>query len=313
MLEVSVIICSHNPRSEYLDRVLKALRNQTLPKDRWEILIVDNASTLPLASRWDLCWHPNSRHIIESELGLAPARRRGIREGAADLLVFVDDDNVLDENYLSEALKIERDWPMLGVWGSGSTIPDYELKPPEHLKKFVPYLALRETTTPRWSNVPSCSDALPWGAGLCVRSSVATAYREFYEQSLIRITGRQGKTLSSGEDIEISFVSCKQGLGMGVFPELKLTHLIPKERISEKYLVNIAEGAALSGLLLKYKWDAVIPRSPFCARGMAAILRSILIDSKMERRVYFAWVRGLLQARKIIAAQSRASVKAKQS
>jgi hypothetical protein len=53
--------------------------------------------TLP--SAWDLSWHPNARHIVEHKLGISVARR-GMREASTDLLIFVDDDNLLDRNYL---------------------------------------------------------------------------------------------------------------------------------------------------------------------------------------------------------------------
>src|SRR5262245_61510732 len=122
MNELSVIICSHNPRRDYLRRVIDALRNQNLSKDRWELLLVDNASDASLARAWDLSWHANARHAVETEIGLASARMRGIREASSDLLVFVDDDNVLNPDYLSEALRIKSEWPMLGVWGSGATL-----------------------------------------------------------------------------------------------------------------------------------------------------------------------------------------------
>ena len=76
--DASVIICTHNPRSDYFARVLDGLRNQTLPLHKWELLIMDNASRLPLASSWDISWHPTARHIVESELGVSWARQRGI-------------------------------------------------------------------------------------------------------------------------------------------------------------------------------------------------------------------------------------------
>src|SRR5215217_6870119 len=101
MIDVSVIICTHNPRADYLKRTLDSLRAQTLSNDQWELLLIDNASTMPLASSWDISWHPHALHIKEDELGLTSARRRGMREASADLLVFVDDDNVLDISYLS--------------------------------------------------------------------------------------------------------------------------------------------------------------------------------------------------------------------
>jgi glycosyltransferase involved in cell wall biosynthesis len=145
MLELSVIICSHNPRAPYLRRVLDALREQTLPRESWELLLVDNASRDPLATSVDLDWHPNGRHILETELGLSPARRRGMREASSDVYVFVDDDNVLDSNYLSEVAKIKRSWPLLGVWGSGTTVGEFETLPPNYLDKYLSCLALRQT------------------------------------------------------------------------------------------------------------------------------------------------------------------------
>jgi hypothetical protein len=48
-----------------LRRVLDALKAQTLPKEQWELLLIDNASKEPLAESWDLSWHPHARHIRE--------------------------------------------------------------------------------------------------------------------------------------------------------------------------------------------------------------------------------------------------------
>ena len=56
---LSVIICTHNPRFEYFDRVLNALKGQTLPLEQWELVIIDNASVEPLCERVDLNWHPH--------------------------------------------------------------------------------------------------------------------------------------------------------------------------------------------------------------------------------------------------------------
>src|SRR6266487_2314818 len=97
---ISVIICTHNPRPDYLLRVLDALKAQTLPTEQFELLLIDNASTEPLASTWDLSWHPCSRIIRENDVGLTSARLRGIRESLASMLIFVDDDNVLAKDYL---------------------------------------------------------------------------------------------------------------------------------------------------------------------------------------------------------------------
>lgn len=300
MPELSVIICSHNPRAPYLRRVLDALREQTLPRESWELLLVDNASRDPLATSIDLDWHPNGRHILETELGLAPARRRGMREASGDVYVFVDDDNVLDPNYLSEAIRIKQNWPLLGAWGSGTTVGEFETTPPARLEKYLPSLALRRTTAIHWTNVFPCIPATPWGAGLCVRAAVAHAYREHCDQSVIQVTGRHGNTLLSGEDVEICYVACKVGFGTGTFPTLKVIHLIPKERLREDYLIRIAEGTALSNHLLAFKWRNVIPRSPFSLRGALSVLKHTFLAHGMDRRVYFAELRASIQAKHII-------------
>ena len=302
MLDLSVILCTHNPRKDYLRRALRSLQRQTLSLENWEFLLVDNASSFPVASSWDLSWHPHAKHLAESELGLSAARQRGMRESASDLLVFVDDDNELDASYLTRVLEIKEKWPALGVWGSGSIAAEYELRPEPYVMELIPFLALRETERPRWSNVFPCLDATPWGAGLCVRAKVADSYCLRYNETAILISGRRGRTLLSGEDVEISYVACQLGLGMGVFPELKLMHLIPRERVSAEYLLKLYEGTGISDALLAYKWTGVTPGSPLRPRGLLSILKNLIVRRGFDRQIYCARIRALSAARRIILA-----------
>jgi glycosyltransferase involved in cell wall biosynthesis len=304
MLDASVIICTHNPRSDYFTQVLDGLRNQTLPLHRWELLIVDNASRVPLASSCDISWHPTARHILERELGVAYARRRGIREASADLIIFVDDDNVLDENYLAEAVKIGQEWPSLGVWGSGCIKGEFEVEPRESLRSWLP---VREVAAPRWSNLAgfhllgeSPEEAIPWSAGGCIRKEVAIAYCQFCDQSSLQIISHQGEGLLGGEDTEMCFVCCSRGLGVGIFPELRMTHLIPQRRVSEDYIVRFAEGTSISNTLLRYKWQHIIPQSPFSIKTLLTVLKTIFLYRGVDRKVRFAWVRALVKANRII-------------
>ena len=302
MPKLTVIICSHNPREDYLRRTLGSLRSQTLPKNEWELLLIDNASLSPLAKTWDLSWQANGRHVVESQLGLAAARVRGIKESGSDLLVFVDDDNILNESYLARALEIKVRWPILGAWGSGAISPEFELEPATDLKDLVRFLAIRETDKPCWSNVYPCRGAIPWGAGLCVRKTVADAYSRANSEGAILITGRQGVSLSAGDDNEIAYLACRLGLGMGVFPKLKLTHLIPKKRVSRNHLLKLVEGAEASDVLLEYKWEGYLPPSPFRPRGILSILKNSICRTGLDRRMYFAHLRGVISARRIISA-----------
>jgi glycosyltransferase involved in cell wall biosynthesis len=320
-MDVSVILCTHNPRTEYLRRVLGALAAQSLSKERWEFLLIDNGSESHLGTEWDLSWHPKARHVREEELGLASARRRGIIESRADLLIFVDDDNLLSASYLDQALQIDVAFPRLGSWGGGSISPEFERSPPPHLKPFISHLALRDNTKRFWSNDINSHESIPVGAGLCVRRQVALSYLDFCAQSDVKITGRKGNSLLGHEEYELCFVGCGIGFGMGVFPDLKITHLIPKERVTDEYFLRLLEGCQTSGLFLNFKWPRTpashrmvdrfrmkrsFPSSPYSLPNLLTMCKSLVTKRGFDRRAYLASVRGTIKARRAIWEACRA-------
>jgi glycosyltransferase involved in cell wall biosynthesis len=248
---LSVILCTHNPRPEYLRRVLDALKAQTLAKEQWELLLIDNASKEPLANSWDLSWHPLARHIREDELGLTPARLRGIGESTGDLLVFVDDDNVLFPTYLLEASRVYEHHPALGAW-NGQLHAEFECTPPEWTKDYWHMLAIRPLEADRWSNLVEPPVTIPCGAGMCVRRKVANHYLELVHHDERRSKmDRKGQMLTSSGDTDLALCAHDLGLGTGLFKALELTHLIPAGRLEEAYLLRLAEFARYSEVLLK--------------------------------------------------------------
>src|SRR5208282_4410819 len=128
-LNLSVIVCAHNPRADYLAHTLDGLRAQTLPRQHWELIIVDNASREPIDGIVDLGWHPQSSVHCEPTPGLTVARLRGIAAARAPLIVFVDDDNALAPDYLAQAAALAEAWPRLGVFGCGTYTPAWEEAP----------------------------------------------------------------------------------------------------------------------------------------------------------------------------------------
>jgi glycosyltransferase involved in cell wall biosynthesis len=289
---ISVIICTHNPRKDYITKVLQALQDQTLPFEQWEILLVDNASDKLLSSEIDLSWHPQSRHIREEKLGLTPARLRGIEEAVSEILVFVDDDNVLDPNYLEVAIQIGKDFPMIGAWG-GQIRPGFEEQPPEWTKPYWWMLALREFDRDKWSNLLYCYETGPCGAGLCVRQTVAEKYFDLLQNDTKRSAlDRKGKQLISCGDIDLAFTSCDLGLGTGQFVALNLTHLMPSSRFQEEYLLRLAEANGYSSPIME-SFRGKVPNLP-----KTSWMRKLLNHYKLrrmnsrERRFYQAFARG---------------------
>lgn len=296
-LEISVVICAHNPPSDYLTRVLDALEIQTLPRSDWEVIMIDNASKKPLSGRFDLSWHPFHKQVFEPQLGLTNARARGIHEAAGEIIVFVDDDNVLAPDYLENALRIGREWPMLGTWG-GSITPEFEEPPSPEVQPYLAMLAIREAKDVKWSNVPKTIPATPWGAGICVRRDVGLRFIKQHHASRVKISGRKGQSLNSGEDLELSFVAMQMGLGCGVFPRLKVTHLIPVARLRPEYLVRLREGIEFSDVMLYHKWFGETPRHPFSGLNLLRIVGGLTVKRGLARRILIANLRGAFKARR---------------
>jgi glycosyltransferase involved in cell wall biosynthesis len=251
-MNVSVIICTNNPRLDYLSRVLHALKEQSLPANEWELLLVDNASHVPLEGTCDLSWHPNARCVLEGQLGASHARWRAVRETQSEIRVFVDDDNLLHRDYLATAVRLLGTHAWLGAIG-GQILPEYEVPPPEWLTRYERVLAIRRFKKARWSNAVDDWQSQPWGAGMAVRKSVCDIYdTNLSKSSERRALGRKGSVLGSAEDIDLVLGCLDVGLGFGTFPELIVTHLIPEQRMSEASLAAITRAMVTSNLLLSH-------------------------------------------------------------
>lgn len=99
MTEISVIVPVYNSE-KYLSRCIRSLMNQTLPKEKYEILVIDDGST------------DNSRRIIESyaeyitvitldkNVGLPVALNLGIKKSKSRFIVRVDSDDYVNKYFL---------------------------------------------------------------------------------------------------------------------------------------------------------------------------------------------------------------------
>jgi glycosyltransferase involved in cell wall biosynthesis len=290
----SVIICTHNPRGDFLERTLEGLRVQKLPHDRWELVIVDNASVPAVSDIADISGHANARIVREEQLGLTAARLRGIKESNADLLVFVDDDNVLAPDYLEQALRIGDQHPFLGAWG-GSAIGDFEGPVPEWAMPWIFLVAVHECKRVTWTN--ERYRATPRGAGMCIRKKVAEAYAVATTSDPARLKlDRCGTLLMSCGDTEMADTSFEYGLGVGQFPQLMLTHIIPRSRLTEPYLLRAAQGREASIVLMRTLRGEPIPH-PLSHNIVKRWLKWLRLPflPRMEGQMVLACMRGYRQ------------------
>lgn len=250
-----VVICTHDPHPTRIQQVLEALRRQSVPAAKWDLLVVDNASSPPLSEGLRLDWHPRPVVLREEKLGTAHARHAALRHArtiGSALLLFVDDDNVLEPDYLERGLMLADSRPRLGCWG-GQLEPRHEKPPPEWSRRYFNYLAIwifsRETCADRFEDY----DSLPPTAGCFLRGAVASRYLELVTADPRRLQlGARGDVQLRGEDTDLVLTAFDLGLQVGRFPELRLTHLIPAGRLTPEYIAGLMHGTLLGTAMVEY-------------------------------------------------------------
>lgn len=244
---ISVILPTRNPHRGRLDRTLAGLAAQSLPRDEWELLVVDNGSEPPLAPNLGSRFTgPMPRVVVEPAPGLTPARLAGIREARGEVLVFVDDDNVLAPDYLAVVARHFAAKPALAAAG-GTVLPEWEAPPPPWSAEFHGLLALRDLgrveRIARGGPNVAWPEFAPVGAGLVVRSTAARAYAAAVAgDPRRRSLDRHGSSLASGGDNDLVFTALHAGGDIAYLPELSLTHLIPASRLDPGYLARLNRG-----------------------------------------------------------------------
>ncbi len=304
-MKLSVCICSHNPRKNYLSRTLEGLREQSLGLNEWELLLIDNNSTPSLEQHYNLNWHPNGKIIIESELGLTAARIRGFKEANTDLVLMVDDDNILDPEFLSKTLQIAESSPELGAWGASIT-GEFEKKVPRWLRRELLFLAIRPLSTIQLAARNTPGFPTPAGAGMTVRRSVFEHYmRQIQNDPFRKGLDRKGNSLVSAGDTDISMGAWDLGLGLANFPELKLKHLIPAARMTPGYMCRLHESMAYSAYvfkLLRNENPLTTLHSP--NRIIRTFAREILKGRWNGARFFIAQVKGSRKAHRTFKGQT---------
>lgn len=249
---ISVIIPTYNPKKDIFQKTIDGLKIQTLPCNRWELIIIDNNSSQKVEVNLD--WHPNNKIIFEPKQGLSYARLNGFSNAKGDIVIMVDDDNILNENYLKNCLNIFIENSNIGAFG-GKSLPLFEIDPPLWAKEFYGNLALRDlgdtVLIESWKNkYPYCS---PIGAGMVIRKNALQSYLKQNSSGINIIADRSANSLTSGGDNDIIIEILKSGWLVGYFPELSLTHIIPKERLQLPYLARLIKDTNKSWVQLLEK------------------------------------------------------------
>jgi glycosyltransferase involved in cell wall biosynthesis len=231
-LAVSVVICCHNS-AKLLPNTLAHLKRQRISAPlEWEIVVVDNGSTDGTESIARRCWGDDGpaplRVVSEPRLGLCYARERAFDESLYEIVSFIDDDNWVDADWIATVSESMSSDSELGAIGSINTaVADVAF--PEWFSRYCAYYAA-------WAFSES-AELAGWvlnGAGMTIRK---TAWRHLRRDGFeLRLTGRIGSRLTSGDDLEMGCAIQLAGWKIRVEPRLKLKHYMTPRRLQWSYL-----------------------------------------------------------------------------
>lgn len=229
---ISVILCTYN-RDRYIFNVLQSIAEGDLPHSDYEIVLVDNNSNDNTKAECDRFVenYPDIKfnYCIERQQGLSYARNCGIRQAVGDLLVYVDDDALVNKEYLSTyADFFARN--SNAVAAGGPILPQYDgCEEPEWMSHYTRqlvtgklYLGEQEHEFPH--------DAFPGGGNAAYRKSVFDAVGLFNVE-----LGRKGNSLIGAEEKDLFDKMTSRGMKFYYLPTAILYHLIPPKKLTKDY------------------------------------------------------------------------------
>jgi len=245
----SIIICTYNPDEELMVRCLNAVSRLNNEGLTLEVILVDNNSTDPLAGQAYIKNFLNTFDIRFMEVkkqGLRYARMAAIEAALGSYIVFFDDDNEPDANYIQVLSILNRDYPDVAAWGPGCVDVDFVNGIDEKLEKYATEAFQdRHEKSIVYSSKHSWQPFYPFGTGLCLRKDYLLEYITLAEQNKFTLTGRKGGQMTSGEDIQMVLFCISKGASAGVAPDLKLVHMVPTQRATFNYLKRLTYGTSV--------------------------------------------------------------------
>lgn len=238
-MQVTVAMATYN-RAHLLRESLDQLTKVRSPAVPWDFILVDNASTddtrgvaTSFASRLPLQY----RH--EPRSGLCHARNHALTHCQGDVIAFIDDDVLVDTEWLNTLVRAIERWPDAAGWG-GPIEPWFPTEPDPTLLEAFPRLAngfagLETDLPPGRLEPPGCV----YGANMAFRMGALNGLR--FDPRLGPSKNRAHVGIT-GEDLD--FVERLRAAGGEVFwvPDMRVKHYVDPHRMTLPYLRQYTRG-----------------------------------------------------------------------
>ena len=230
-LYLSVVFCTYN-REKYIYNALKSIAENTLPKEKYEVLLINNNSTDTTeneCNRFQLDFPTITfRYFIEINQGLSYARNRGIVEAKGDIIIYVDDDATVNKDYLKTYYDFFSNNITIDAAG-GPVEPIYESVEP---KWFSHYIRQLITGSLYLGNNPRLfpKGVYPIGCNSVFRKTVFDKIGPFNTE-----LGRKGNSLIGAEEKDLFDKMVDKGIQIYYLPNAILYHIIPDSKLTKEH------------------------------------------------------------------------------
>jgi len=238
-IRISCAVCTYRqPRT--LPATIDSLLAQNLSRDQYEIFIIDNNSqdeTAIIGRKYEQ-QYTNVHYFLEEKAGLSNARNRAINEAQSDIIAFIDDDAIAEEQWLDALLNAYDLNPDIWIAG-GNVLPLWEADRPVWLKDhLLPMLSLRN-----WGgeNRPLNSDEKVIGTNMSVRREALDTLGLFDPD-----LGRKGNLLTGYEDTIIQNGVHEYNKLVYFVKDAIVYHRVPEHRLQKKYFFRRNYGVGRS-------------------------------------------------------------------
>ncbi len=228
---ITVAVCTWN-RSRLLDQTLTRMRDLRIPDGvDWELLVVNNNCTdntdEVIASHAE---HLPVRRLFEPTPGQTNARNCATTAAKGELIVWTDDDVLVDADWLSGYSQALDQWPSVSFFG-GPILPWFEATPPKWLDEVWGEVADAYATRDLGNEPIEFTDRIvPFGANFAVRTEVQRQYP--YDPNL----GLKPNGCLRGDETTVIRQMLADGLKGRWIPGANVRHFIPKERQTIGYV-----------------------------------------------------------------------------
>lgn len=235
---ISVIICSYN-RQHYIIDAIDSLYKQTVPKEAFEVIVVDNNSKDDTAAvcKAYITDHSdlNIRYVTEKEQGASFARNTGAALSNAALLVFMDDDAIAEKHYLERILAFYKTHPEASGLG-GRIIPKYIPEEPRWMSYYVSSLVGNFDYSRHVEEFKPSK--YPLESNMVIRKSDFRLIGGFNTA----LPGVKGTLRIGGEGKDFFLKLQKEGKRIFYDPNIIVEHVVEVKKLTPEYMYRVASG-----------------------------------------------------------------------